>query len=251
MVIRFLRRRRRRRPILILGPIYASDGAVTYPAPGPDPLPRPLLLRLALTTTAFKTPTDHNLEGHGRPVVTSVRQFTQTTFATPLGRRFDIRRYRSLMLNRDLASTALPHEADRGGEDTATPLSRLHRPRQEALPIPHPFDLVHDRNLRISGEEERAVHRVHDETGRHGGLSRGEGLRDGCAAEDAACAGRMPERVGICVDGGRDVGERVELQDRFDWRHVRQARRWLQEGCTRSSRSGHFSHEGCAPLRTK
>jgi len=53
------------------------------------------------------------------------------------------------------------------------------------------------------------VHGMDDEIGWDGGLRGGEGLRDDGSAVDAAGAGRVPERVGIRVDGGGDVGQGV------------------------------------------
>ena len=54
------------------------------------------------------------------------------------------------------------------------------------------------------------------EVGGDRGLGCGEALRYGGAAEDAACAGRVPEGAGVGEEVGADVGEGEEGEDVLD-----------------------------------
>lgn len=68
--------------------------------------------------------------------------------------------------------------------------------------------MVQNRDRAVARQDEVAVHAVHEEGGmgvgcgrvRNGELGGGEGLRDGGAAVDATCAGRVPQGAGVCED---------------------------------------------------
>ncbi len=188
----------------ILTSPFTSHLSITDPPPRPNPLPRPLLLRPPVPP--LKNPTPHTLKRR-RPILTPDRRIRQgAPPPLPLRRHLHIRRHTTLMLHPHLPTTPLPHKTNRSRKDTPPPLPRLHRPRHEAPPIPHPLHLIHHGYLRVAGQHEVAVHGVHDEGGWDGGLGGGEGLCDRGAAVDAAGAGGMPEWVGVRVGGGRDVG---------------------------------------------
>ena len=101
----------------------------------------------------------------------------------------------------------LPREAHCRREDALPALPRLHGARDEGFPVADALDVVEDRDLAVARQHEVAVHAVDREVRGDGGLGRGEALRDGGAAEDAARAGRVPEGAGVGVDVGADVGE--------------------------------------------
>ena len=112
----------------------------------------------------------------------------------------------------------LPREAHRRREDALAALARLHGARDEGFPVADALDVVEDGDLRVAGEDKVAVHAVDCEVRRDGRLRRGEALRDGGAAEDAARPRRVPEGPGVGVDVGADVGEGQEGEDGFDGR---------------------------------
>jgi hypothetical protein len=62
------------------------------------------------------------------------------------------------------------------------------------------LDVVHDRNLRVSGQHEVAVHAVYCEVRWDGALGCGEALCDYGTTIDAACSWGMPERSGVGVE---------------------------------------------------
>lgn len=104
------------------------------------------------------------------------------------------------MFHLRLAAAALTVETQRRREDRPALLARLHGARRETLAVADPLDMVEDRERGVAGEDEVAVHAVRGEVGSDGLLGGGEGLRYGCAAVDAARAGRVPERASVCVD---------------------------------------------------
>lgn len=91
-----------------------------------------------------------------------------------------------------VAGAVLAHEADGGGEDDVASLTRLHRPRSEGLAGAHLLDVVYDGDLRVAGQHEVAVHRVHGEVRLDRLLGGAQRLGNGGAAEDATGARRVP-----------------------------------------------------------
>lgn len=109
------------------------------------------------------------------------------------------------MLQLLLPTAIRPAETQRRGENGPAPLSRLHRPRDETPAVTDSFDMVEDRDLRVTGKHKVAVHAVDGEVGGDGSHGCGEGLSYRGAAVDAAGSWGMPEGTGI----GEDILERV------------------------------------------
>lgn len=104
------------------------------------------------------------------------------------------------MLHQLLPAAPLAHKAHRNCKDAFPTLPGLHRARREALAFAHVLDVVQDRDARVAGQHEVAVHRVHGEVRWDGALRGGEALGDDGAAVDAARAGRVPEGTGVGED---------------------------------------------------
>lgn len=69
------------------------------------------------------------------------------------------------MIDRRLPSAAFPDKAKRCGEYAFALLPCLHRSRDETFPVPHSFDIVHDWDCCVSGEDKVAVHAMDKEHG--------------------------------------------------------------------------------------
>ena len=91
-------------------------------------------------------------------------------------------------------------ETQGGGEYGPTPLSGLYGARDKAAAVAHPFDVVEDGNLGVTGENEVAVHAVDGKVGGNGSHGRGEGLRNRGTTVDTAGPGRVPKRSSVGED---------------------------------------------------
>lgn len=99
-----------------------------------------------------------------------------------------------------LPSTIRSIETQRRRENGSSALSCLNGSSREASAGAHTLDMVYDGDLGVTGENEVAVHAVHEEVVRDGSLCGGQALRDHGAAVDASRAGGMPQRSGVCKD---------------------------------------------------
>jgi len=109
-----------------------------------------------------------------------------------------------------LTPTALAHETHGDGEDGLAALAGLDGAGGEALALAHVLDVVQDGDLRVTGQHEVAVHRVHGEVRGYGALRRRQALRDHRPAVDAARPRGVPEWSGVGEDvllgGGGELG---------------------------------------------
>jgi hypothetical protein len=97
-----------------------------------------------------------------------------------------------VMLDFRLAATIRGIEAQRGGENGTSALSRLHGSGGIASAGADALHVVDNGDLGVARKHKVAVHAVHEEVLGHRELCGGEALRYDGAAVDAACAGRMP-----------------------------------------------------------
>lgn len=119
-------------------------------------------------------------------------------------------RHGSFVRDQLLTPTALAHETHGDGEDGLAALAGLDGAGGEALALAHVLDVVQDGDLRVTGQHEVAVHRVHGEVRGYGALRRRQALRDHRPAVDAARPRGVPEWSGVGEDvllgGGGELG---------------------------------------------
>lgn len=115
------------------------------------------------------------------------------------------RRHVLCMLQQFLPAASFSDEAHSGREDDFAPLPRLYRSRRKRLPLSHVLHMIHYGYIRVSRENEIAMHRVNRETAWYCFLRRAKTLRYRESTEDASGPRWMPRRSRISEQVRADI----------------------------------------------